>query len=216
MYKVFIENTPLYFVESTKDLPKDTFFLFNALDKKQLRSIEDTYKSKKNKLIFGIVSNDPLKSLLKSFSHYTIIEAAGGIVEKKKNGQLLFIKRNGFWDIPKGKLEKKEGILEGAKREIEEECGISNLIENGKICETYHTYSEKGKEILKKTFWFSFYYKGKEKLIAQTEEGITKVKWFEADNLFKVRKNTFASIAEVLNNFVELNAVSKKSKQKNK
>ncbi|MGB0934037.1 MAG: NUDIX hydrolase [Lishizhenia sp.] len=212
MYKVFIENKPLYFVDNTKDLPKNTFFLSTPPNKTQLALIEESYSDKKNKIVYAVISKDPLKLLVESFSHYKYIEAAGGLVEKKKNKQLLFIKRNGFWDIPKGKLEKNESVLEGAKREIEEECGISNLIENGKICDTYHTYSEKGKKILKKTYWFSFYYKGKEKLIAQTEEGITKVKWFEADNLFKVRKNTFASILEVVDNFIEFNTTVKKQK----
>jgi len=216
MYKVFIENKPLYFVESTKDLPKDTFFLFGGLDQNQVESITKVYKEKNNSLIFAVVAKNTLKAMLKSFSHYQYIEAAGGIVEKKKNGMLLFIKRNGFWDIPKGKLEKNEDGIAGAKREIEEECGISGLKFRKNICSTYHTYEHKGKMVLKKTYWFAFLYAGKEKLTAQTEEGITKVKWFEVDNLFKIRKNTFASIAEVLNNFIELNAVSKKIKQKNK
>lgn len=210
MYKVFIENKPLYFVDNTKGLPKDTFFLFNALSEAQLKSIEETYENKKNNLIFAVVSDNPLKSLLNSFKKYEFIEAAGGIVEKQKNGMLLFIKRNGFWDIPKGKLEKNETALEGGKREIEEECGISDIIYKNKICDTYHTYKRKGKKILKKTYWFTFSYSGKEKLVAQKEEGITKVKWFETDDLNKVRKNTLNSILDVYNTYLKENSTEKK------
>ncbi|MFT4602413.1 MAG: 8-oxo-dGTP pyrophosphatase MutT (NUDIX family), partial [Arenicella sp.] len=64
---------------------------------------------------YQLESEESLKS---EFENFKFIEAAGGLVEFK--GKFLFIKRNGLWDIPKGKLEKGESIEEGAVREIEE------------------------------------------------------------------------------------------------
>lgn len=44
-----------------------------------------------------------------------------------QKGEILFIKRNGRWDLPKGKAEKRETIEETAIREVEEETMVENL-----------------------------------------------------------------------------------------
>ena len=41
-------------------------------------------------------------------------------------------------------------------------------------------------------------YEGKKSLKPQLEEGITKAKWLKREDLDNVRKNTFASILEVM------------------
>ena len=68
-----------------------------------------------------------------------MVEAAGGLVFNK-DGDILMIFRNGKWDLPKGKLEIGESIEECAIREVEEECGISGLIIEKKIKDTYNIY----------------------------------------------------------------------------
>lgn len=56
------------------------------------------------------------------------IVKAGGVVVKKVKGEpfilLLYRVRFNDWGFPKGHVEKDEDILESAKREIKEECGI--------------------------------------------------------------------------------------------
>ena len=59
-------------------------------------------------------------------SKYILIEAAGGLVYNSDK-QILMIFRNGKWDLPKGKKEDKETIIQCALREVEEECGINDL-----------------------------------------------------------------------------------------
>ena len=68
-----------------------------------------------------------------------MVEAAGGLVFNKDGG-ILMIFRNGKWDLPKGKLEIGESVEECAIREVQEECGVSGLIIENKIKDTYHTY----------------------------------------------------------------------------
>jgi len=141
---------------------------------------------------------DSEKELLKEFEGYELIEAAGGLVQK--NNKYLFIKRNGKWDIPKGKLEKGEGVESAAVREIEEECGLEQPIINSHLINTWHTYELKNKRILKKTYWYLLTAKDDDReLIPQEEEGITEVKYLALNELEEVRKNTFTSIIEVIN-----------------
>ena len=56
-------------------------------------------------------------------SKLPVHKAGGGLVYNKKN-QVLFIFRNGKWDLPKGGIEKGEKIAYTAIREVEEETGI--------------------------------------------------------------------------------------------
>jgi 8-oxo-dGTP pyrophosphatase MutT (NUDIX family) len=197
MYKVFIESRLIILTKiSEKRITKvkysDTKEIRNSLGNIIFNSKEDV-----------TIESDDLKSLWKEFkTHFKIIIAAGGIVQK--GDQFLFIKRHGKWDIPKGKLEKGEDEEQGAIREIEEECNLINPIIDQKICNTYHHYELKGKEILKKSVWFHLHYDGNDHLIPQTEEGITEVRWFKKEEFDQIRANTFSSIIEVLDQFEQL------------
>ena len=148
-----------------------------------------------NKASFFDVKNE--KELLKKFADHQFIEAAGGIVQREN--KFLFIKRNGFWDIPKGKLEKRESPEQGAIREIEEECGLIQPIIKKHLIDTWHTYVHKKKRVLKKTYWF-WLDEGSEKvkLVPQIEEGITELDFFGQDKFEMIKENTFLSIVEVI------------------
>ena len=45
---------------------------------------------------------------------------------KHANGSYLFIYRNDKWDLPKGKIEKNEVVIEAAVREVMEETGVAD------------------------------------------------------------------------------------------
>ena len=137
------------------------------------------------------------KELLGEFENFKFIEAAGGVVER--NGKFLFIKRHGFWDIPKGKLEKGEDVETGAIREIEEECGLEKPIILGHLIDTWHTYEFKGKKVLKKTYWYHLKSNQTvENLVPQLEESITEVKYFSKDEFNSILENTYDSIKDVV------------------
>ena len=101
-------------------------------------------------------------------SQFSLIEAAGGIIKNSTN-QLLFIFRNGVWDLPKGKREAGESVLETALREVKEETGLMSVISGDLIGNTYHTYFVGEKRILKKTYWFSMSIKTIKDLIQRKE-----------------------------------------------
>jgi 8-oxo-dGTP pyrophosphatase MutT (NUDIX family) len=130
-------------------------------------------------------------------SKYILIEAAGGVVQNISK-QTLMIFRNGKWDLPKGKLEFDENSQECAIREIEEECGVNNLQIVSELQTTYHIYEEKGKSILKRTFWFRMKTNYINKLIPQINEGITKAEWVNKQDIAKRLENSYPNIKDLL------------------
>lgn len=208
MYKVFIENYPIHFISNKEKSALSSNGIHLTLKESVDMGVELMLKKiVKHKELY-ILCNDLELDFKIFFKGFEFVEAAGGIVQRKH--KFLFIKRNGFWDIPKGKLEIGEHASEGAIREVEEECGISKPSIDYLICETYHTYSYKGKPTIKKTYWYKMNYEGPKSLIPQIEEGITKVKWFKYKDFEKIRKNSFASILEVLNEFDEISNYTSK------
>ncbi len=97
-------------------------------------------------------------------------------------------------DLPKGKLELGESESEGALREVEEETGVRNLELNEKIIDTYHTYVQNEKLILKRTAWYSMKVAGCPELTPQIEEGIAWVKWINKAEVEDFVKDTYPSI----------------------
>lgn len=202
MVKVFYSNKTIYLTSNLMDYhqKEDTVLVrIHSLDELQLMHDELIDKNQFTEVYFY---HENEKLLLSSFSlRYKVIEAAGGLV-KNKNGEYLFIFRNGKWDLPKGKLEKKETIKDAAIREVEEECGVGKLKIVKELESTYHIYQIEGKSILKRTYWFDMICGDESKLIPQTEEGITEVKWISKNKLEEVYSNTFESIKEVLKSII--------------
>ncbi len=157
-----------------------------------------THEIKKEEFHAGVIKHEDLEALKKEFfRHFTIIDAAGGIVQNEKK-ELLFIFRRGKWDLPKGKLEKNEDPATGALRETEEETGVKNLKLKKEIGTTYHIYDEFGKHILKRTVWFLFTCKSVQELTPQLDEDITEVKWISTKEIKKPMSNTYATIRDIL------------------
>lgn len=140
------------------------------------------------------------KALLKDFiSHFKLIKAAGGLVINDY-GHILVIRRKDKWDLPKGKCEKGESHEKAGIREVSEECGLS--IKNLKILyelkPTYHTYSEKEKPHLKKTYWYIMHYSGSEIPVPAIDEDITEVRWVNLFQLGHFAENTWPSLVDVI------------------
>ena len=121
-----------------------------------------------------------------------IIKAAGGIVIQGK--KILFIKKNGRWEFPKGRLKKGAKRKGTALREIYEETGISkknlNII---KLLIPTHDNVKIGKNVfIKKTFWYLVEHLGdiKTKLIPEKREGITKCKWLTPSEIVLIMKDS--------------------------
>lgn len=129
-----------------------------------------------------------------------IIEAAGGMVLNSA-GELLMMKRRGFWDMPKGKLDEGESIEECAIREVSEETGLKAINIIRKLQTTYHTYTYKGQNALKPSHWFLMSNAGNESLIPQAEEDITEIRWVNKEEARSLADQAYPSIKEMIEKY---------------
>lgn len=150
---------------------------------------------------FIVVTPDVKHSDKKFKEQFKIVKAAGGLVSNT-SGKLLFIKRLNRWDLPKGHLEFEENKRKGAIREVEEECGIQQINITHKLPTSWHSYTYKGKTVLKKTFWYAMKTTDTNKPQPQLEEGITVAKWVNRRKVDKILKSTWPSLINVLESFL--------------
>lgn len=194
MYKVFFNNKLIKLTteltSSTDEVP--VFFI-------KYISADDIIKAVKSKIIKQIKLYHPKEEkLLMHFNNrFKTVEASGGLV-KNKNNFILFIYRNNKWDLPKGKIRKRESIEEGALREVIEETGIKGLKIKNQIDTTYHIYKGPKRHKIKKTYWFLMEsdYKGKFK--PQIKENISLVRWCQTKEIPKLLENSYKNIKRLI------------------
>jgi 8-oxo-dGTP pyrophosphatase MutT (NUDIX family) len=134
-------------------------------------------------------------------NNYTIINAAGGIIEK--DDQVLLMYRFGKWDLPKGKIDPDEKIQDTAVREVMEECNISVLI-GPKICHTWHTYKRNGNNILKKTSWYLMKCLDDSAMKPQSSENIEEIRWMNAIEINSALYESYPSIRHVFRKYYRM------------
>ncbi len=224
--KLFVNDTPVAII-ALEDAPPATEFEItidarqHSLDEAALRDdvlvtyASDTYikhcldvfdKKRVRKLdsiTFAVEDRRATVDAIKR--QFKIIEAAGGVVQKQ--GKILMIYRLDKWDLPKGKLEKKETPKEGGLREVEEECCV-RVVAHHKVCHTWHTYQRHGRKILKKTYWYAMDCLDDSEMTPQLEESITDVRWMTREEARQALYNSYFSIRYVLRQYYEQQAGS--------
>ncbi|KAB1230741.1 NUDIX hydrolase [Chryseobacterium viscerum] len=200
MYKVFINEKKLLISKHPEELEKKLGYENYTTLEIALDLLENTSVQELN--VYG----ENLDEIWQEFQKlFRIIEAAGGLVNNPE-GKILFIKRLGKWDLPKGKMEKGESREESAVREIEEETGLKDVELLKFINTTYHIYIERnGEKILKCTHWFEMNFDGEDTSTPQIEEGITEVAWKTTSQIEnEVFPSTFKNIQLIVQEFWDL------------
>lgn len=189
MYKVFVNNRPLFLTNKIEKETDFQLFLLNSADIEQL--VAKVYENKIHKAFLYHPNEKEILTTLKS--KIPVEKAAGGLVYNTK-GEILFIYRNGKWDLPKGGIEKNERKKQAAMREVEEETGVKNLKINARIPKTYHIFKRNGKFRLKITHWYKMETSFAGNLIPQQEEGIEKAVWIKPENVPNLLENSYENI----------------------
>mgnify|MGYP002795016732 CR=1 FL=1 len=189
MYKVFVNDIPI--ILSTE---KDMGEKYTSIPLKEIKFKRIIKKISQGKLLYVNLYHLKEEKLLKHlFRKLPVVTAGGGMVLNPQN-EVLFIFRNGRWDLPKGKIEKTESIEEGAIREVEEETGVKNLKITKFLQKTYHVFQRKGRFKLKVTYWYEMTTDYSGELVPEQKEGIEKVKWKNSEKVQKPLKKSYANI----------------------
>jgi 8-oxo-dGTP pyrophosphatase MutT (NUDIX family) len=204
MYKVFFNDRVVFIGSTFKKSLIQKNLVFQVSNLNEMEQAWSDFRDDKQGRDLILVTHNPETGKNMFFNLFSIVDAAGGLVCNSEN-QLLCIFRWGKWDLPKGKAEKNEKIEDTAIREVEEECGITNLTNDGLNSVTYHIYEhprKPGKWMLKQTFWFNMNYIGDQKLIPQVNEDILEAKWFSKNDMVVVLENTWASLKPLISGWV--------------
>lgn len=198
MYKVFVNDKPIILSNQIMTDLDYEFCLFN-----DIRFEEVLHKLRYTQTKGFYIYNSDLSVLWEEFKAlFEVVKAAGGLVFK--NRSLLLIYRNEHWDLPKGKSELGETFEETALREVEEECGVKNLVIEKPIQATFHVFYENNTNKLKKTHWFIMSSTHDEKLIPQKIEGISKAEFVPLDDIPYLYNRMYANISELLTKYLNL------------
>lgn len=203
MYKVFFNDSTIQIgSEMNKSLNNNIAEKFDSADYSVVSQIISQIELANGPSDFFISNRDDSSVWSHFRSQFVEIPAAGGLV-KNASGSLLFIKRLGVWDLPKGKIEKNETPEMAAIREVEEECGLSGLKIIRQLDSTFHIYRSSylpfpNNLVLKETKWYFMSYFGTGAPIPQVEEDIEEVAWFAPDDLEQVYSNTYLSLRDFL------------------
>ena len=189
MYKVFVNDRPLFL---TNEILKETDFQFFLLDSVDVKQV--IVKMFQNKIHKAYLYHPDEKEIMKKLKSKISVNKAGGGLVYNKNGDVLFIFRNGKWDLPKGGIKKEELIEACAIREVEEETGVSGLKIGAKLQKTYHIFKRNGSYKLKITHWFEMKTNFEGIPVGQLEEGIDKVAWLNQEQIKEALKNSYENI----------------------
>ncbi|WP_264563695.1 NUDIX hydrolase [Flavobacterium sp. N3904] len=189
MYKVFVNDKPLFL---TNEISKETDFQLFLLDSIDIEQV--IVKMFQNKIKKAYLYHPDESVIMKTLKAKIPVNKAGGGLVYNKKGEVLFIFRNGKWDLPKGGTEKGELIEDTAMREVEEETGVNGLTVVRKLQKTYHVFKRNGKYKLKITHWFEMNSDFEGIPIGQLEEGIEKVAWFKPNEIPEALTNSYENI----------------------
>lgn len=194
MYKIFVGDKPIILTtEKVKYRGYKSYKLNRVILLRVIKKLNNTPSLK------GVyLTHKKEEKLLKKFLKKLPNVVAGGGKVFNDNGKVLFIFRNGKWDLPKGKIEGDESIEETAIREVEEETGVQDLEIIKPLPTTYHIFKRNGRCKIKITYWFEMKTSFSGKLNPQEKEGITKVKWLGRKKINKALENSYANIKALL------------------
>lgn len=201
-YKIYVNGRPVFLgtPESIGELglfpAKDVYVAPYLGKRKTIVQYLDLLDKNQNVQLVALYG-EPLERLWHDFQHcFKVLEAAGGLVTNT-DGQLLVFYRRGSWDLPKGKIDPGETPEQAAVREVQEETGLQHVTLGPPAGVTWHTYTQKGERILKKTWWYHMSTTDTQ-VVPQTEEDIEEIRWVDREAWLASSPVVYGSIRDIL------------------
>ncbi len=118
--------------------------------------------------------------------------SAGGVAARQEDGVWLVAllmtehKRGKVWVLPKGhvELDIKERVSDAAKREVEEEAGISDLVVKNQLGVTRFRFQAET-AVVHKTVHYFLMTTNQKQLTPQADEGLIDAAWFPIGEAIK-------------------------------
>ncbi|MCC7245429.1 MAG: NUDIX hydrolase [Saprospiraceae bacterium] len=202
MYKVYHNGTPIFITNPAGAralgyiTDKNTFVAPYVGKVKIIKNYLDKLDHSPNQRALVLFQED-VEQLWRDFQGcFKIIEAAGGYV-LNQHDELLVFDRRGSWDMPKGKIDPGETPEQAAVREVMEETGLKNVDLGKFLLHTYHTYEQKDKRILKKTWWYHMRTTDTS-VTPQTEEDILEIRWVTPKPWLDSGVTVYSNIRDVI------------------
>lgn len=114
--------------------------------------------------------------------------SAGGVVARREGEQWMVAllktehKRGVVWVLPKGhvELDTRERVSDAARREVEEEAGLTDLSVRNQLGVTRFTFQVEN-AVVHKTVHYFLMTSNQRRLVPQEEEGLIEAAWFPID-----------------------------------
>lgn len=150
-----------------------------------------------------VVAEDAKECLERFCAQMPIVRAAGGIVEND-GGDVLFMTRKGWRDLPKGHIDEGESSQEAAIREVMEETGLQDVFIVAPLHTTYHFHNAYGRWEIKQTDWYLMHAPGENPaLYPECEENITAVEWLRGRRLWQAVEESYSTIKELFEAYLK-------------
>ncbi len=134
------------------------------------------------------------------------VEAAGSLTIDSQD-RILFIFKDGRWDLPKGLVERKRSASKTALQETTEETGLApeKLSVLTELIPTIHVSKFGKTKSLKQTRWFLLRYTGStNNFRPQRDEGIDHCEWISQWDLERPLANCPARIHYLVNFWLKI------------
>lgn len=195
-YTIFNKNNKVFITKKLQNNILDSENKIIYCNSENLNSLDfsSAFQDNCTKDVIAVAQDIDTKTVFeKAVQGLYFVKAAGGIIENEHK-DILFMYRNGHWDLPKGHHEAGETIEQTAKREVCEECGVKDVEQKEFLACTYHTYIMNRRREIKQTYWYRMFCHSSQSLTPQTEEGITRLEWIAPKDLDKVLKESYPNI----------------------
>ncbi len=198
MYKLFFNDRFLGICDDWQYCTaRENATSYKVIKKSGIKPIVEAFMQGQHMPELWLCTENMEDTMAEVCSLFRMVEAAGGLVINAQQEWLL-IYRHERWDLPKGRREAGETVAETALREVEEECGVHDLILHDFLAHSYHVYMENDSLMLKKTHWYRMSCPGSCVPQPQAEEGIEQACWVPQTSIQHYLPRMYSSIAEVV------------------